>query len=50
MKQNKLTYLSPETETLLIQSEGSMCNNPSYNQLNHTEYLIGVIDDGYEEL
>ena len=50
MKQTKLTYLSPVTETLVVQSEGSMCNNPSINALNHTQYLIGAIDDGYEEL
>lgn len=30
-KQFKQTYLSPETETLLVQTEGSLCNNPSAN-------------------
>ena len=27
MKQTKLTYLSPVTETLVIQSEGTLCVN-----------------------
>ena len=31
MKQNKQTYLSPVTETLVIQSEGSFCGGPSAN-------------------
>ena len=44
MKQNKQTYLSPVTETLVIQSEGSFCGGPSANSFATT--LIYDTDSG----
>lgn len=45
MKQNKQTYLSPVTETLVIQSEGSFCGGPSANAFINP--AVGIIyDDG----
>ena len=30
MNKQKLTYLSPETETLVVRFEGVICNSPNY--------------------
>ncbi|MBR4775318.1 MAG: hypothetical protein IK008_04390 [Bacteroidales bacterium] len=46
MKQTKLTYLSPVTETLVVQSEGSMCNNPSFSNVG-TELIIIDTDEDF---
>ena len=45
MNKQKQTYLSPETETLVVRFEGVICT--SLNGDNHTE-VFG--DDGYESL
>ena len=54
MNKQKLSYLSPETETLVVRFEGSlMINSPLFgvNAVYFTEYLNGGDpEDGYEEL
>ena len=45
MTKEKLTYVSPETETLVVQIEGVICY--SKNGRNNTEYFG---NGGYEEL
>ena len=50
MNKQKQTYLSPETETLVVRFEGVICNSP-FNALNGTSYLDGGDTDyDYEEL
>ena len=45
MKKTKLSYLSPATETLVVQIEGSLCNNASKNAF--IDPALGIIyDDG----
>ena len=51
MNMQKQTYLSPETETLVVRFEGIILTlSDSVNQTNHTQYLLGGPDDDYEEL
>ncbi len=53
MKREKLIYLSPETETLVVRAEGCLCGSPlnGANTSNRTEYLLNeAADYGYEEL
>ena len=45
MTKEKLTYVSPETETLVVRFEGVICQ--SFNGKNRTE-IFG--NDGYETL
>jgi len=45
MTKEKLTYVSPETETLVVRFEGVICQ--SINGDNATEYYK---NGGYEEL
>ena len=45
MKQNKLTYLSPETETLIVQTEGKILNPSDYHQGGGGFYDDGDIND-----
>ena len=45
MTKEKLTYVSPETETLVVRFEGVICQ--SKNPDNFTEYFN---NDPYEEL
>ena len=50
MNKQKLTYLSPETETLVVRFEGMVCTSPNgTNSSNRTEYLISGPED-YDEL
>ena len=44
MNKQKLTYVSPETETLVIRFEGVVCSSP-FNSGTSTEYY-GEIDGG----
>lgn len=50
MNKQKLTYLSPETETLVVRFEESVLQggSPQRNALNATEYI--GLDDDYEDL
>ena len=48
MNKEKQTYLSPETETLVVRFEGVVCTSPTRNSLNATEYI--GLDDDYEDL
>ena len=43
MNKEKLTYLSPETETLVVRFEGVVCTSPlkQFNGNNYTEYFGG---------
>ena len=52
MNKQKQTYLSPETETLVVRFEDSILQAASpYNALNGTGYLGGSDTDyDYEEL
>ena len=50
MNKEKQTYLSPETETLVVRFEGMVCTSPNgTNSSNRTEYLISGPED-YDEL
>lgn len=46
MKEQKQTYLSPETEALVIRFEGMVCASPlnQFNTNNYTEYFGGSDD------
>ena len=46
MKKTKLSYLSPATETLVVQIEGSLCNNPSFSNVG-TELIIIDTDEDF---
>lgn len=50
MNKEKQTYLSPETETLVVRFEGGILTGSNINAQNHSEYFKGGLDDGYEEL
>ncbi len=46
--QLKQTYLSPETETLLVQAEGAFCGGPSANAFATTliyDYDSGTVNE-----
>ena len=50
MNKEKQTYLSPETETLVVRFEGMVCTSPyGTNSTNRTEYFT-YGDDDYNEL
>ncbi len=49
MTKLKQTYLSPETDLLVVRFEENIMSN-NVNSANHTQYLIGGADDDYEEL
>ena len=51
MTKLKQTYLSPETDLLVVRFEESLLTlSNNVNSANHTQYLIGGADDDYEEL
>ncbi len=48
MNKEKQTYLSPETETLVIQTEGgAICGSPNgYNEGSAGDYSGNIYDNG----
>ena len=51
MNKEKLTYLSPETETLVVRFEGVVCTSPnSVNTIFQTEYLSRELDEDVDDL
>ena len=41
MNKQKQTYLSPETETLVVRFEGVICESPNYNSVGLRDYSDG---------
>ena len=51
MNKQKQTYLSPETETLVVRFEGAILTlSDSVNSSNHTQYLMSGDDYDFEDL
>ena len=49
MNKEKQTYLSPETETLVVRFEGCLCTSPNrVNSDTWTEYISGGSSDPEE--
>ena len=47
MNKEKLTYVSPETETLVVRFEGVICGSPNgYNEGSAGDYSGNIYDNG----
>ena len=49
MNKQKQTYLSPETETLVIRFEGMICSSPAVQAVMLSNIMM-VEDEGYNDL